>query len=233
MPSIDELAQLYAYPDRGRAWVRTNFVASIDGTAQGPGGTSGELGGPADQRTFRVLRSLADVVVVGAGTARTEEYGPITPDTVHAELREGRTEAPRLAVVSGSLKVPERLVVPGVVVITTESSPSSERARLAETVEVLVAGKESVDWLAVLDAFAVRGWTRVLCEGGPSLHATLLGLDLVDELCLTVSPALFAGKAKRIVSGGPNVSRPMQLGHAIEDEGELLTRWVRNRSGSA
>lgn len=229
MPDVDDLAALYAYPDRVRPWVRTNFVASVDGAAQGPDGVSGHLGGQADARVFKVLRSLCDVVVVGAGTARDEEYGQIGSDSLHAELREGRDEVPVLALVSRSLTISESLVVPGVAVITSAASPAALRARLAETVEVIVAGDDEIDWTAVMDLFAVRGWTRVLCEGGPSLHGTLIAHDLVDEVCLTVSPHLVAGSATRIAASSDAVLRDLELGHCVAEEDVLLTRWVRAR----
>src|SRR3954463_14477039 len=60
-------------PDR--PGVRCNMIASADG-GTAVAGRSGGLGGTADHRVFRALRSLADVVLVGAGTARAEQYGP-------------------------------------------------------------------------------------------------------------------------------------------------------------
>ena len=117
----------------------------------------------------------------------------------------------------------------GVVVITTAESPADRRALLARTVEVLVFGQDEVDWPAVFSEFANRGWTRVLVEGGPSLHGALIDADLVDEVCLTVSPHLIAGNQLRISQSDSPVLRQMRLGHAIADEGVLLTRWVRDR----
>ena len=38
-----------------------------------------------------------------------------------------------------------------------------------------------------------RGHARVLTEGGPQLFGELLAAELVDELFLTTSPALFGG----------------------------------------
>lgn len=66
---------LYVYPPSDRAWVRSNFVATIDGAVTDGDGVSGSLGGDADHRAFTIMRSLADVVLVGAGTARDEDYG--------------------------------------------------------------------------------------------------------------------------------------------------------------
>ena len=56
------LESAYAYP-RDRAWLRANMVASVDGAASAHGRSRG-LSTPADKRVFRVLRALADVIVV-------------------------------------------------------------------------------------------------------------------------------------------------------------------------
>ncbi|MFO6453877.1 MULTISPECIES: pyrimidine reductase family protein [unclassified Aeromicrobium] len=229
MPDLDELADLYAYPESHKPWLRTNFVASVDGAVQNSQGLSGTLGGDQDAQLFKVLRSLADVVVVGAGTARAEGYRPIGADSIHESLREGRPRVPQLAVVSRHLDIPESLLTPGLMVIAPASSDAERRQELSQSVEVIVAGENEVDWPAVLDAFAARGLDRILCEGGPDLHGTLVDLDLVDEACLTISPHLLGGAAKRMTEGARPVELPMRLGHAIDDDGVLLTRWVRDR----
>lgn len=210
-----EIRRLYAYPPAaGRPRVRTNFVATLDGASCAADGRSGALGGAIDTRVFEILRSLADVIVVGAGTARTEGYGPATRP---------------IAVVSRSLDIPERLLSPGQIVITSGDAPADKIARLRESVEVIAVGDGQIDWSAVLDDFARRGWQRVLCEGGPSLHGELVELDLIDEVCLTIAPVLASGGSPRIAHGSRAVDRPMTLGHAIEVDGVLLTRWVRDR----
>ncbi|AWB92614.1 pyrimidine reductase family protein [Aeromicrobium chenweiae] len=214
-PDDDEIRRLYAYPASDRPWVRTNFVATLDGAAHDAGGRSGPLGGDVDTHVFGILRSLADVVVVGAGTARTEGYGPAGVP---------------IAVVSRSLDVPEALVVPGHIVITTADAPADRLARLRSTLDVIAAGDGEIDWPAVLDELASRGLRHVLCEGGPTLHGDLVGLDLVDEVCLTIAPVLAAGGAPRIAHGPQAVDRPMTLGHALDVDGVLLTRWVRDRT---
>src|SRR3954468_23522249 len=86
-PDRAELERMYAYPETDRPWIRTNFVSTLDGAAYAGDGTSGSLGGPADKQVFALLRSLADVIIVGAGTARTEGYQPVRPDEVDTALR--------------------------------------------------------------------------------------------------------------------------------------------------
>jgi riboflavin biosynthesis pyrimidine reductase len=230
-PSRPELEQLYAYPDSGRTWVRTNFVSTLDGAAYAEDGTSDSLGGPADKDVFALLRSLADVIVVGAGTARAEGYEPVRPEEVDADLRSrlGLSAVPPIAVVSRRLDIPEPLVAEGQLVITTADAPSASLEALAPRVDVIAVGADEIDWPAALDALAERGLHRVLCEGGPSLHGTLADLDLVDDLCLTIAPVMSAGTAPRIAHSPSPVDHAMELGHVFDADGVLLTRWVRSR----
>ena len=69
------------------------MISTLDGAIT-LNGRSGMLGGPADRRVFQALRSLADVILVGAGTARAEAYGPVVLAPEVRELRERRGQAP-------------------------------------------------------------------------------------------------------------------------------------------
>src|SRR4051812_2248584 len=77
--AVDAVEPLDVYRDlpvvEGRPAVRLNMIASADG-ATAVDGLSGGLGGPPDRKVFAALRSLADVVLVAAGTVRAERYGP-------------------------------------------------------------------------------------------------------------------------------------------------------------
>lgn len=215
--SPEDIWDLYAFPDVGRPWLRTVFVSTADGSAVDGSGVSGSLGGDVDSRLFQTLRTLADVVLVGAGTARDEGYGPIDGD------------GPVLALVSRRLAIPESLQVPGTVVVTTRSALEEHTDSLDEAVEVIAHGDDEIDWSAVLTEFAGRGWLRINCEGGPHLHGALLAADVVDDVCLTVDPSLVAGSGKRIAVSGRAVSRPMRLAHAHTADDVLLLRYVRDR----
>src|SRR4051812_37529390 len=100
----DRLYELYASPaDTGRCLVRGNAIGSLDGGAA-TDGTSGGLGGPGDRRLFRVLRELADVIVVGAGTAHAESYAgaQMTVAQRGNRQRRGQSEVPPIALVTRS-----------------------------------------------------------------------------------------------------------------------------------
>jgi riboflavin biosynthesis pyrimidine reductase len=236
------LAGLYAYPDPGPppgCWVRANMVASLDGAAAVDGRASG-LSSEADEQVFAMLRALADVILVGAGTARAEGYGPVRPQSEvlrWAWLRDGRTPSAPIAVVTRALDLdPASPLLTGApphartIVITTRAAPAERRTAAGRTAEVIVAGEASVDVKAALDALAERGYQRVLTEGGPLLLAQIAGAGLLDELCFTLSPLLAGPGAGRIVAGGlpvPGGAQPFTLKHALEAEGSLLCRYLR------
>jgi riboflavin biosynthesis pyrimidine reductase len=229
-----ELGQLYAYPDAnglpGRPWVRANMVESVDGAAS-VDGRSGGLSGDADRQIFRVLRSLADVVLVGSGTVRDEHYRPAQQSAMVPGLRPA---TPPIAVISGRLNLDlssslftEAPPDARTIVVTSEKAPPDQRAAVAEHAEVIATGADGVDLGQALSALAERGLHRVLTEGGPHLLAQLAPAGHLDELCVTVSPVLGAGDAGRILAG-PALpgGLALTLGHVLEDQGFLLCRYL-------
>ncbi len=205
----------------GRPLVRVNMITTLDGATSFAGRSAG-LGGPADKQVFAVLRSLADVIVVGAGTARTEHYGPVKlpPDVQTVREERGQSALPPIAVVTQSLDLDWESGLfggsgPRPIVIVPGHSGPRELARAGRAAEVLAVGTRSVDLRAALTALGERGMRYVLCEGGPRLNASLVAAQLVDELCLTLSPKL-AGSVSGgllggwLASGGPrSIARPL------------------------
>lgn len=210
-----DLEEAYAWPEP--RCLRVNFVSTLDGAASLDGRTAG-LATAADQAVFSHLRATCDVIVVGAGTASAERYRP--------------ARVP-VAVVSARLSPSpeERLFTPGAgmappLVLTCAAAPADRRAALSCCAEVVDCGDDAVDLGLVVAELERRGMRRLLCEGGPRLFADLLAADLVDELCLTVTPLLTAGPAQRITDGlglAPPVTS--RLLSALEEEGTLLLRY--------
>jgi riboflavin biosynthesis pyrimidine reductase len=228
-PTDGDLAEIYAYP-ADRTWLRVNFVSSVDGAAQGPDGRSGTISGRPDRHILALLRALCDVILVGAGTARAERYGPATIRPAFTALREklGLAPTPPIAVVSRSLDLPDGLLAdPRTVVITSRSCSPERRAALERRVDVAIAGDAEVDVTEAVAALTDRGYRRILSEGGPNLFAGLLARSLVDEVCLTQSPELQAGPAMRITHG-PLLPEPVKLTLAslLEEDGFVFQRWL-------
>jgi riboflavin biosynthesis pyrimidine reductase len=228
--SDTELAGLYAFPD-GRA-LRANMVASADGAATLSGVSAG-LSSAADRRVFMLNRALADVILVGANTARIENYGPARVGGSLRHLREGRSATPPIAVVTGRLDLdPASSLIADApphartIVITTSRAPQDLRAAVAEHADVIVAGEVAVDPKVALDALYDRGHQHVLTEGGPGILAQLVAAGLLDDLCLTVAPLLAGPGAPRILTGAPMPEAlPLTLSHTLEDESFLLCRF--------
>lgn len=197
-------------PDRPT--VVANFVSTLDGvvsyyTPEAAGG--GEISGffEPDRLVMGLLRALADVVLVGAGTVRAAPDERWTPDFIHpssadafAALRRGLGLAPQptTAVVSASgaldldhpgLAGPR---VPVVILTTTRGAAAVTCDGVPSHVSVrdLGASPSPSRLLAALG----DGPRLVLCEGGPHLLGQLLDAQLVDELFLTLAPQL-AGRS--------------------------------------
>ena len=234
--AVQALADLYAYPDPLPAggWVRANMVASMDGAATGADGRSAGVSSPADQVVFRVLRGLADTVLVGAGTVRAEGYHVPAPKPEFADRRAdaGQAPAPPLAVVTRS----GRLSGDGALfrgstptyVLTCEGADLGRLRSEAGTEHVIVAGTDSVDPRRAVAELAERGLRRILLEGGPSLLAQFAAGGRLDELCLSWTPIMVGDGGPRIAHG-PAVALRLQLAHLAESGGTLLGRWLVQR----
>ncbi|RKS77685.1 riboflavin-specific deaminase-like protein [Motilibacter peucedani] len=226
----DALFEAYAYPV-DRPWVRGNMVASVDGAATADGRSRG-LSSAADRRVFRVLRALADVVLVGAGTVRAEGYAAVLPKETFPERRAAAGQPPTaaIAVVSRALDLDlgSALFTGGArtLVVTSEAADPARVAALAEVADVVVAGEHEVDLASAVDQLAERGLERVLCEGGPGLLRDVVAADRLDELCLTVSPQLRAGDAPRVLHG-PSLFAGLALTGVLEEDGSLFLRYGR------
>ncbi|HEX6684493.1 MAG TPA: pyrimidine reductase family protein [Candidatus Limnocylindrales bacterium] len=205
--------------------VRANFVTSLDGAVE-VGGVSAGLSGEADKRVFRLLRMVCDALMVGAGTFRAENYKPLTLDPQRRAWRDerGLSRYPRMVVVSKSLDLdPGHPALAGAIVLTT--GVAGVDVALARVAEIVPCD----DLAHGLELLRGRGFRHVLCEGGPGLLGELTRLDLVDEVCLTVSPLLAGPGSGRIIAGAPHPARGMRIEHVLTaDDGTVLMRHVRS-----
>lgn len=227
--SDEELAHLY---EHRYGSVRANFVATLDGAATGDDGRSGTINNAADQRVFEILRAVADVVLVGAGTTRTEGYGPVSVPEQLRPLRAAQDLAPELelAVVTRSGILSERLLGADRPPLVITSNACLHLAELRERLgseRVLVFGEHGVDLSAAVTHLCNRDLGRILTEGGPHLFGSLLTAGLVDELCLSTSPLLVGGHPPRITAAHHWLQPPANahLEHVLVEGSTMLTRW--------
>ena len=216
---IDQVDPAGAYADLPRIThrpaVRLNMIASVDG-ATAVGDVSGGLGGPGDKQVFGVLRSLADVVLVAAGTVRAEQYGPSdVPIAVVTRTAQLDWQSPFFTMARARP-----------IVLTVDDAPAESLRRAAEVADVLVVGSGGVDFGRALNELGARGHHHVLAEGGPTLNGQLALAGVIDELCLTLSPKLAAGSTKRIIAAPAlPTPTPLELHSILEDDGYLFLRY--------
>jgi riboflavin-specific deaminase-like protein len=212
----------------GRPYLVLNMVSSLDGKATIDWRTKG-LSTELDRQLFHHLRTQADAVMVGAGTARVERYGRMikTDELREKRVREGLRPEPLAVVVSGRLDLPHDLPLltepEQPVVIATASE--AVLPGLGNQVEYARVGDDLPLLMATLRE--ERDVRSVLCEGGPTLNFHLLAAGLVDELFLTLSPKLAGGAAALTIVAGRDLVEPaeLELVSVAKGGGDLFTRW--------
>ena len=237
IPAVDHL-EVYEQATRPRsterAWVMLCMITSLDGSVSVQG-KSAPLGGPTDWAVLCALRGCADAIVVGAGTARSEDYGPpsVTAEVRERRLARGQEAVPLLAVVSGRgdldpaarlFRDPERVRL-----YLADAAPASRRESLARVAEVRTAGERAADVAAITADLAAEGRSLILLEGGPRLNAAFAAADLIDEFCITRSPLLAPGGPGMIEGIAPQAGHPLQLDRLLVADGMTFARYLRRR----
>lgn len=212
----------------GRPYLVLNMVSSLDGRAVIDWRTKG-LSTEVDRLLFHHLRTQADAVMVGAGTARIERYGRVakSDELRDKREREGLARDPLAVVVSGRLDLPADLPL--------LNEPEQEVLIATASDAVLPGLGEQVGYARVGDDLPLlmarlredHGIRSVLCEGGPTLNSFLLAAGLVDELFLTLNPKLAGGAAALTIVAGRELVDPAELSliSVAEGGGDLFTRW--------
>ncbi|MHD0173132.1 pyrimidine reductase family protein [Corynebacterium diphtheriae] len=182
---------------------RAIAITSINGSAT-LSGVSGPMGDQTDADLLIQLRGWADAIVVGAETARKENYGPVVlPHGIKNQRQKlGRCGLPKLTLLSKSLYFdfsselfsPDLPLELSPLVITQQPANTSEQwdQRLQKLidvgVEVIVAPTSTNPLKIAFDALHARRLKKISIEGGPSVYRQALSLGIVDRLHLTIAP---------------------------------------------
>lgn len=228
-------------PPPGRPYVFSNMVSSMDGKAVVEGTEKG-LGSKADQRLMRRLRTHADMVLTGAGTFRASGAGArIDDDAMRAwRIERGKTPNPIAATVTstGSLDTSRQFFTAGdydAVVFAGPGVSTEAEARIRDAGRKVVRIAEGSAGLAELASIARNdfGVERLLVEGGPTVLAELLHLDVVDEFFQTIGGKVVGGRGTLTIVEGERFSmadlREFGLLSVVVNgaEDELYLRWRR------
>ncbi len=226
-------AGFFLKTEQGRPFVTLKLATSFDGRIATATGHSHWITGPEARRMVHGLRARHDAVMVGAGTARADDPSLTVRDM-------GSIRQPVRVVVSRRLDVPMMSVLARTakdVPVWLCHGPDADRALKKAWdgigAKLLGCGLEGqhLDMRAVLHALADQGLTRVFCEGGGALAASLLKTGLVDELVgFTAGLGLGSDGIPSLAAMGltrlDEVER-FQLAETRAVGGDVMHRWVR------
>ncbi len=162
-----------------------------------------------DKQHLLRQRALADAVIVGHSTLKADNVRLGLPK---GELREqrlarGQTEAPLRVIVSNEgridpeLKIFQSTISP-IVVFSTTRMPRRTQKILREKATLHLSDTGAVDLAWMLQQLRREYRVKqVACEGGAALFRSMLELDLVDQLNLTIAPILFGGQGAPTLTG--------------------------------
>lgn len=211
-PGLQEAARDHAgfffRQEQTRPFLTLKLATSLDGRIATATGESQWITGPEARRAVHALRARHDAVMVGAGTARADD-----PSLTLRDM--GARRQPVRVVVSRRLDVPlmgnlarTAKDIPVWLCHGPDSDPPLREAWQglgAKLIECHLSGRQ-IDVDSVLRGLATEGLTRVFCEGGGQLAASLLSAGLVDEL-ITFTAGLALGAEGQPALGALGIER--------------------------
>jgi len=221
-----------------RPFVYVNMAMTADGKITSAAREEPRFASRLDRTTMDRLRAEADAVLIGAGTLRADDPPLSVRDPEMKAYRRtlGKPDALVNVLVTASAQVdPDARffrdpAAAARVVATVEEAPADRLARLEAATEVWRLGRGAVDLRTLLARLADRGIERLLVEGGGELNWGFFRDDLVDELYLTIAPAILGGRHAPTPCEGegfPMADRKrLRLVSSDVIEGEIFCRYA-------
>ncbi len=190
---------------KGQPLVVLKLATSLDGRIATHSGHSQWITGPLARRRAHLLRSRADAILVGSGTAVFDN------PRLDVRLPGFEDRRPLRVVVDGRLRLPlthdlvARAQEAPTLLLTLDGNPAARlgayRDAGVEVIEVEPDSDGHVSLAATLSLLGERGVTRLLVEGGGHLAASLLRGGLVDRLAWFQAPLIIGGDGIAAVAG--------------------------------
>jgi 5-amino-6-(5-phosphoribosylamino)uracil reductase len=178
---------------------------------------------PVDQAHLEYQASLADLILVGAGTIRAEgvTFTIRNPELLAAREIRGQSPQPITCVVSGSLDLSPDLpflsqdIERWIFTTRTGVERNPDATTLEKLAELIDLGETDLNWDRAYSLMAERGIHKIVVLGGGSLTAALVKAGRIDDWWLTIWPVIYGGKqAPSPVEGEgflPNAAPNLQL----------------------
>jgi len=180
-----------------RPLVTLKIAQSRDGKTIAPPGESRWITGEAARRYGHLLRAKNDAILVGVNTVLADD-----PELT-CRLPGLEDRSPLRVVLDTHLRLPvqSKLAqtarrVP-VLVFTAAEGGEALRGLGVEIERIESDGRPKLE--IVLRALAARGITRLLVEGGATIHSAFLEAGLADRLAVFTAPNDLGGKGRGVI----------------------------------
>jgi diaminohydroxyphosphoribosylaminopyrimidine deaminase/5-amino-6-(5-phosphoribosylamino)uracil reductase len=188
----------------GRPFVVLKMASSLDGKTAAADGTSRWITGEAARADVHRSRAWADAIVVGAGTALTDDPALTVRGPFEAAAR-----PPLRVVVDATGAVPADLRLfdgsaPTMVATTDRASDVRVREWSAAGADVAVFDRDdagAVDLRSLVSELGKRDVQGVLIEGGATLAWSAVRDGIVDRVVAYVAPLLVGGRGPSMMGG--------------------------------
>lgn len=223
--------------------VIANFAMTVDGKVTTRTGSPTTFTSAADKRRLREIRSVGDAVLAGAATVRadTMTMGLSDRDLRQKRVAAGQPEEPLRVVVSNSGRISRSWKI-----FTNDRTPlllfGPAGARFPDGLppfcRIIRQPGATLSLGGVIDILASEFQCRtVVCEGGPRVFAALLAADLVDQLFLTIVPAIFGGRGVLTLTGAsaglPKAGPGFRITSCEQVGGEIFLELKRKKKPRA
>jgi diaminohydroxyphosphoribosylaminopyrimidine deaminase/5-amino-6-(5-phosphoribosylamino)uracil reductase len=203
----------------GRPWVLFKSAMTLDGKVATSSGDSKWISGPSSRARSHHWRAESDAVVVGIGTALSDD--PLLTARIEGA---GSIRQPRRVVFDslGRLPLSTQLVgdarnVPLTVVVSRAAPRAATASLQAHGAEVIVAtgANEPARLRSALDQLGAEGISSILLEGGPHLAGVFLDAGEIDEVRLFLAPVILGGRTARDPLEGEGVEQISEAVRAL------------------
>jgi riboflavin-specific deaminase-like protein len=192
-----------------RPFVAVTFAMTVDGKVTTRNYAGVDFTSREDKARLIRERAVGDAVMVGYGTLERDNVRLGIPN---AELRAQRIERGQAAypirvIISNRGRINPALNIfqtdfSPILIFSTIRMPQKTQRELREKATLHLSESPTLDlrWMLqqLREDYDVK---RIACEGGPALFRSLLELDLVDQLNLTIAPFLFGGRKAPTLTG--------------------------------
>ncbi len=205
-----------------RPYVIAKWAQSLDGCVATASGESKWISSDTSREFVQKLRGRMDAIVIGIGTALTDDPLLMARPPRAANIHRVATRI----VVDSQCRLPldSQLVrtvpfAPVLVAHAKSTNRATERRRQAlagRGVMTLALPADSAGHVRIaplLKYLAKQDYTNILVEGGPSLMSAFVRQNLVDEAHVFIAPIIIGGKNAHHAIAGPDLSRLADATH--------------------